>query len=141
MITRVFVDADVLLDVALAREPFVQSSRLVLALLDNAFAMGFVSSNAIANIHYILRKAGGDHNARKFISGIVSYITVISINHSDVVNALKSSFTDFEDALQSFSAHRNLCDCLITRNVGDYRLAEVTVYSPVEFLSLYKELI
>ena len=68
MIKRVFVDADVLLDVALVREPFVESSRLVLALLENTIAM-------------------------VFISGIVSYITVISIDHSDVVYALKSPFT------------------------------------------------
>jgi predicted nucleic acid-binding protein len=141
MIKRVFVDTDVILDVALAREPFVESSKLVLVLLENNIAIGFISSNEVANIYYILRKVGGDQNARKFISEIIKYLTVISIDHSDVINSLRSEFIDFEDSLQHFSAFRNQCDCIVTRNVDDYKHSEVNVYSPIEYLSIYKELL
>jgi predicted nucleic acid-binding protein len=138
---RVFVDTDVLLDLALAREPYLKSSKLVLALLENNIAIGFISSNEVANIYYILRKLGGDQNARKFISEIIRYLTVISIDHADVLNSLKSDFADFEDSLQHFSACRNQCDCIVTRNVDDYKHSEVNVYSPIEFLAIYKELL
>jgi len=141
MIKRVFVDTDVILDVALARVPFVESSKLVLVLLENNIAIGFISSNEVANIYYILRKVGGDQNARKFISEIIKYLTVISIDHSDVLNSLRSEFIDFEDSLQHFSAFRNQCDCIVTRNVDDYKNSEINVYSPIEFLSIYKELL
>jgi predicted nucleic acid-binding protein len=141
MIKRAFVDTDVILDVALAREPFVESSKLVLALLERNIAIGFISSNGIANIYYILRKLGGDNTTRKFISEIVKYLTVLSIDHSDVMSGLKSGFIDFEDSLQYFSAMRNQCDCIITRNVDDYKHSEINVYSPNEFLSIYKELL
>ena len=141
MIKRVFVDTDIILDVALARQPFLESSKLVLALLENYIAIGFLTSNEITNIYYILRKAGGDQNARKFISDIVKYLTVISVEHSDVLDALSSDISDFEDSVQHFAALRNQCDCIVTRNIDDYKNAKITVYSPIDFLSIYNELL
>lgn len=137
MIRRVFVDADVLLDVALAREPFVNHSRQVLALLENSYAAGFLSSNIITNLYYILRKAGGDKKARQFISQIITFLTVITIEHSDVLDALSSQFDDFEDSVQHFAALRNQCDCIVTRNFKDYLHSKLPVYSPIELISLY----
>jgi hypothetical protein len=67
----------------------------------------------------------------------MEYLTVISVDHSDVVAALKSSFSDFEDGLQHFSAMRNQCGCIVTRNSGDYKNSKIAVYSPMELLSLY----
>jgi predicted nucleic acid-binding protein len=139
MIKRVFIDTDVILDVALAREPFLEASRIVLALLENNIAIGYMSSNGVANLYYILRKSGGDENARLFITKLIQYITIISIDHSDIVNGLKSKIPDFEDALQQYSASRNQCDCIVTRNLNDYKNSSIKVYSPIEFLNLYKE--
>jgi len=141
MIKRVFVDTDLILDVALARKPFLESSKLVLALLENYIAIGFITSNEVTNIYYILRKAGGDQNARLFISEIIKYLTVISVEHSDVLNALNSKIIDFEDSVQHYAALRNQCDCIITRNIEDYKLSEILVYTPIDFLNLYKELL
>jgi len=83
MIKRVFVDSDVILDVALARQPFLEGSRMSLSLLENNIALGFLSANCIANIYYLLRKSGGDSKARVFISKLLKYLTVIPINHSN----------------------------------------------------------
>lgn len=139
MIRRVFIDTDVLLDVAFAREPFVKSSRLVLALIENNTVAGFISSNEISNIYYILRKTGGDSLARKFISKIVEYMTVIPIDHSDIIAGLESEFTDFEDSLQHRSALRNQCDCIVTRNVRGYAHSEIAVHSPAELCGMFKK--
>jgi len=139
MIKKVFVDTDIILDLALARKPFLKASHAVLSLLENNIALAYVSSNCIANIYYVLRKAGGDKKAREFITCLLKYLTVISIEHYDVINGLKSNISDFEDALQHYSAVRNQCDCIITRNIEDYKNSMINVYSPIEFLNLYKE--
>jgi len=110
-----------------------------LSLLENNIALGYVSSNCITNLYYVFRKVGGDVNAREFITRLLQYLTVISIEHSDVVNGLKSNIRDLEDALQHYSALRNQCDCIITRNLEDYKNSLINVYSPIEFLNLYKE--
>jgi len=92
--------------------------------------IGNISSNCIANIYYILRKAGGDTNARKFISNVIKYIAVITIDHQNVLEALKSKFSDFEDALQNYSAIENQCEYIITRNIDDYKNSKLKVVLP-----------
>jgi len=138
MIKKVFIDTDVILDVALARDPFFSASKIILAMAENNIIIGAISSNCVANIYYILRKAGGNSQARKFISTIVKYITVITIDHKNVLEALKSKFSDFEDALQHYSAIEHQCEYIITRNIEDYKNAEIPVLLPEEFIGMFQ---
>jgi len=139
MIQRVCIDTDIVLDVALARPPFFAASKIILAMAENNIILGNISSNCIANIYYILRKAGGDINARLFISKLIKYVNVISINHQNVIEALNSSFSDFEDGLQNFSAIENQCGYIITRNIQDYKNSKLKIIPPEEFIKLYQE--
>ncbi|MDZ7795255.1 MAG: PIN domain-containing protein [Spirochaetia bacterium] len=138
MIKKAFIDTDVILDVALARDPFFASSKMILAMAENNIIIGNLSSNCIANIYYILRKSGGDANARKFIKNIVKYIAIITIDHQNVLEALRSKFSDFEDALQYYSAIENQCEYIITRNIEDYKNSKITVVLPEEFIKLFQ---
>lgn len=135
MIRRVFIDSDVILDVALAREPFVAASKMTLAVIENGLTAGFVSANCVANVYYILRKAGGDAKARKFLSGLLKYLSVLPITNANVKDALGSAFADIEDAMQAFCATENACDAIVTRNIADYKKSKLAVYTPSEFLS------
>ena len=137
MIKKVFIDTDIILDVALAREPFFTASKIILAMAENNIIIGNISSNCVANIYYILRKFGGDNKARKFILNIVKYITVIAINHQNVLDSLRSKFSDFEDSLQHSSAVGNQCEYIITRNIEDYKNAEIKVLLPEEFIGMF----
>ena len=49
---------------------------------------------------------------------------------------LDSSFTDFEDALQYFSALAVDADVIVTRNEDDFEHSEIPVYNPSQFLAL-----
>jgi predicted nucleic acid-binding protein len=138
MIKRVFVDSDVLLDVALAREPFAQHSSMVLAIFEQKWCAGVVSSNVVTNVYYVLRKLSSSQQARDFIRDLLQVVEVISVNHNAVVQALDSDFTDFEDAIQHFAALETRCDCIVTRNSADYAKAIIGVYSPGEFVALFE---
>lgn len=134
MIQKVFIDSDVILDVALAREPFVHDSHAVLAYMEQGQAIAHISANSVANIYYILRKLGGDPKARFFIESIMQYLNVIPVDHFAVLNALKSKFIDFEDAIQHFSALHHQCELIITRNLADYKQSNIPVMLPTTFL-------
>jgi predicted nucleic acid-binding protein len=136
VIKKVFIDSDIVLDLALFRAPHVHFSKHVLALAENDLIWGLTSSNCVANIHYILKKARGEADARFFIGQILRYISVLPMDHGMVLEALESDFTDFEDALQYGVAQRNQCDCIVTRNIVDYKTARMDVQSPEEFLRL-----
>ena len=52
-----------------------------------------------------------------------------------VLSALNSGFKDFEDALQHSSAVQDgKIDAIITRNVRHFRLSEIAVLPPDDFL-------
>ena len=52
----------------------------------------------------------------------------------DCRKAVSSNLSDFEDAVMTESAFREEMDCIVTRNLGDYKKSALTVYRPEEFL-------
>jgi len=135
---KVFIDSDIILDIATGREPFFIDSTAVLSLIENGYAIGVISANSITNIYYILRKISTSEKAKKFIKTILKCISIISVEHQDIQNALESKFKDFEDGVQHFCAKRNRCDYIVTRNVKDYVFSDVEVIEPKEFILLFK---
>jgi hypothetical protein len=50
--------------------------------------------------------------------------------------ALNSEFSDFEDAIQYFSALQNEVEVLLTRNLKDYKKAQISVLTAQDFINL-----
>jgi hypothetical protein len=48
--------------------------------------------------------------------------------------AIASRFTDFEDAIQYFTALGSDMDVLVTRNTSDFKQAQLPVNTPEAFL-------
>jgi negative regulator of replication initiation len=58
---------------------------------------------------------------------------VLSVNEKIIKQALHSDFKDFEDAVQYYSAIQNhLVECIITRNVSDFKSSKLPVLKPTE---------
>ncbi len=93
-----------------------------------------VSPISFATVNYLLSKYENPKSAidklRKF--RVISEISII--DEHIVEKALNSSFSDFEDALQYFSATASNCDIIITRNAKDFRQSLLPVMSANEFL-------
>lgn len=62
--------------------------------------------------------------------------TPTAVDHTTIDEALHSEFTDFEDAMQYFSAHRYGADIIITRNKDDFEKSQIPCYEPSEFLDM-----
>ncbi len=68
---------------------------------------------------------------------LMTMMDVLNMNKEVVLQALRSEFKDFEDALQSFTAlHSRIIDAIITRNIKDYTRSEIGVLTPESFLKL-----
>jgi predicted nucleic acid-binding protein len=57
-------------------------------------------------------------------------------NDKIIQKALESGFSDFEDAVQYYTAAENKMDYIITRNTGDYRKSIIKVYTPSQYLKM-----
>jgi hypothetical protein len=48
--------------------------------------------------------------------------------------AMASDFSDFEDAIQYYTALENEVDAIITRNLNDFKTSKLPVFTAKEFL-------
>ena len=132
---NVFIDTNILVDVFANRKPFVENSLKIYNLCIKRKIKLFTSSNTITTIHYILKKTISEDKARVAIEHIVEYAEIIPVDITIIRKSLKSNHKDFEDAMQIVAAESiSDMDCIVTRDLKDYKNAQIDVLTPDEFL-------
>ncbi len=135
---KALLDADVLVDVALDRDPFIEQSGRVVEWCQQTPHSAVVAWHTISNLYYVLRAARSDTKARAFIVDVLHFAIVASGGNSAVEHALRLGMSDFEDALQVAAGYTVNVGAIVTRNLRDYRNAPVPVYAPDEFVALVR---
>lgn len=128
---RILIDSDVLLDVALAREPHVDNSVAVLKWVQEG-GQAAVAWHSLTNCSYLLK--GG----RPFLDKLLKLVEVATVGTADALIALCLPMADVEDAFQSAAALAWKADYVVTRNLPDYRNSPVPAISPTAFLKRLK---
>jgi len=133
---RLLVDTNVVLDVLMHRAEFFDASYDVLKLSAFNKAEVLITANAITDIYYILQRATKDHaRSKEAIVKLLELVTIADVLASDVMNALFSKITDFEDALVRAIAKRVKADYIVTRNTKDFHNSPVPAIDPRDFLA------
>ena len=87
-----------------------------------------------SNLNYILTRQYSTDQARKKLLKFKTLVSVLAVTDKVVELALSSEFKDFEDGLQYFTAIENNLKIVLTRNLKDYKTAEITVMTAEQFL-------
>ena len=132
----VLVDTNVVLDVLLAREPFVQSSANVMRLCEAGEIRGILSALSIPNLVYIMRKQLEPSDIERVIGVLDVTFEIADLEAKDLRCAAALGFDDYEDAIQSATASRLGASCIVTRNVNDFEKSKVPAITPARFLQL-----
>ncbi|MDX1940525.1 MAG: PIN domain-containing protein [Saprospiraceae bacterium] len=135
---KVFVDTNIVLDWIGARAPFYEYARGLFKKAEKKELIVLLSTMSFITIEYILRKEIGKEKALKTLVGVRTITTVCDNGQKEIDLALLSDFKDFEDAFQYYTAKNNHADVLITRNVKDFKNAEIPVMTAEEYLKLSK---
>ena len=131
------VDAKVVLDVFLRRDPFFLDSLKVLAVCGDGKAQGILAPHSVTNIWYILRKEYSQERRRELLLALLVCFDVISLNKKKLVHGLcRRDFLDFEDCLQEECACSVSADYIVTRDKGDYTASRTKVLSPEELVKV-----
>lgn len=125
---KILIDTDVLLDVALAREPHLAASAEVLRWAES-HGTAAVSWHSLPNCAYLLKKGG-----RPFLERLVRIVQVAPVGTPDARRALQLPMADLEDAFQAASALAWQADFIITRNLRHYGNSPVSALTPAAFL-------
>ncbi|MFP4564400.1 MAG: PIN domain-containing protein [Spirochaetia bacterium] len=133
---KVLLDLNIILDFLNKRHDHVSAVK-VFDLCIKKSLKGYMCSHEITTLSYFLDK---EHYSRpkfkKFLLSILDNFTVVPAIETVFRKALNSEIDDFEDAVIDESAQKEKVDCIITRNLNDFKKSKVPAYTAGEFLAL-----
>ncbi|WP_254562563.1 PIN domain-containing protein [Dyadobacter diqingensis] len=134
---NVLIDTDVILDFFFDRQPFSEDAAKILALCESGEIKGFVTPVIYSNAYDILRKTASHQFVVDQLKQLFYITDVLAMDKAVVLQALNSTFSDFEDSLQNFAAvDYGGINAVITRNVKDYKSSTIAVLTPQSFLNI-----
>ncbi len=133
--TDLFIDTDVIIDFLIDRKPHSREAAIIFTLIDNKKMRGYASSLTFSNLYYILRKLESHNKVIAKLDSLSKMVNILRVDEQIIKNAISSSFPDFEDTIQYFSAlDSKKIDVIITRNTKDYKNPGIPVMTPGDFL-------
>lgn len=133
--SRIFLDTNVILDLLGERVPFFDSIAKVATLADQKKLTLIVSPLSFTTIDYVLNKYETSESVLNKLRKFKIICEVCEVNEETIDKALNSSFKNFEDALQYFSALQSNCSMIITRNGKDFKHSRIPIMTAEEYLS------
>ncbi|WP_310393529.1 PIN domain-containing protein [Hymenobacter sp.] len=134
---RFLLDTNVVLDFLIRREPFAAVAADLFQLAEEGRVKLHVSSLSFSHVFYLLRKSVGTTTTRSLLVDLSEVVAVALVDSRMVNDALRSSFPDFEDAVQYFAA-ADIPDlaAIVTRDPKGFAAGQLPVLSPAEALRL-----
>lgn len=132
---RVLLDTNVVLDVLLKREPWVNDSAAAWRASDEGRIIGHITATTLTDIFYVSRRLAGIEVARKAVRTCLDAFEVCAVDREALERAEAMSGHDFEDDLQIACAVIANLDAIITRNKDDFEESPTRTLSPSELLA------
>lgn len=132
---RILVDTNVVLDVLLARQPFVDRSAEVFGWIERSRVEGLLCATTITTIDYLLSQAMPRPAARPILRKLMDLFEIAPVNRAVLEGAFQSKIADFEDAVLEQAGRLAGAEMIVTRNQPDFRHACLKVLGPDEFLA------
>lgn len=134
---KLLCDTNVLLDVALHREPFFQASSLALSSCEDESVVGLVSDTSLTDLFYIIHHAVHDNETSyQALEAVLEIFDSVSPAPEDIRLAISRRHRDFEDCLLAMIAEREHCDYVLTRNIKDFEGYSFKAISPEDFVNM-----
>lgn len=131
---KVLLDTNIVIDVALKRQPFYPASLRVLALAYQGTIEAFISASTVTDIYYLVSKARGHNATLDFLRIITPSCQIATVDQQVIAKALTSSLKDFEDAVQYETAVAAQLDAIMTRNPNDFPSQDLQILTPEALL-------
>ncbi|MCY3850368.1 MAG: PIN domain-containing protein [Acidimicrobiaceae bacterium] len=129
------LDTDVLIDVALDRQPYSEPASELLDRIERGNKRAFIAWRTVSNFYYLVASSSGGSSARDFLVELTGFVSVAVTDTEAVRFAAALPMSDFEDALQIAAAQACGARHIVTRNVKDYMRSPIPAITPQEALS------
>jgi predicted nucleic acid-binding protein len=134
MVSKVYIDTNILVDVICQRENFIAAATL-LEMAKRGEIQVFVNNITIANTIYICRKSVGKEKILLMLKSLMRFVKIAPCGQTEAMMAFKTDCPDFEDALQYYSAVSIKADVIITRDAKHFTFSQVPTMTALEYLT------
>lgn len=131
---KVFIDLNVVLDVVLNRQPWIEESRQVWDAHLAGSIHGYLAATEITNLFYIVRRLAAESTARSAVGICLSTFSMAPVDLQILQAADRHPGTDFEDNVCIACAEEMGADWIVTRDPLGFSQSSVPAISPEEFL-------
>lgn len=134
---RVIVDTNVVLDVLLARKPFVSAAVQLFGLIERGQVEGMLCATSVTTLDYLLTQSLPRAACRETLRRLLRLFEIAPVTRAVIEEALQSRMTDFEDAVVEQAGRLAGAEAVITRDMRDFRQSAIKTLSPGELLSSF----
>jgi predicted nucleic acid-binding protein len=131
---KVLLDTNIIVDIALERQPFFSNSEAILSFVELEQIEGYISASSFGDLYYIIRREKGRDLTTEFLRHIASLCQIATVDSTVINMALNSNFKDFEDDIQYSTAVQNNLGAIVTRNPRDYPVTTPRILTPEQLI-------
>ena len=132
---KVFIDTNIVLDLLLQRRNFLINAEKIFSLAYKGKIVLYFSAVSFVSVTYYLGKHT-NKDIKAILEDLCKIVKILPFNQHIIENTLHSNFKDIEDGYQYFTAKENNIRIMITRNVKDFLVDDISVVTPEEFLMI-----
>jgi len=132
------IDTCVILDAVMERTGFCDDAKRILELVADGEVSGLITVKSLMDLHYVIKHINNnEQETRDILKNILIVLRLVDSCSKDAIVALNSSVNDYEDALMCETAVSIGADCIVTRNLKDYKKSSIKAISPKDFLQKF----
>ncbi|MDR1884343.1 MAG: PIN domain-containing protein [Prevotella sp.] len=135
---KFLIDTNIIIELLAKRESFYRDTQNLFTLADGAGTrfQFYISALSFANAQYILSKYLNQDEIRENLIKFKPFVRVLPLDDKILELALASDFSNFEDAIQYYTALEHELDIIVTRNKKDFKTSDLPVLSAGELWKL-----
>ena len=135
---KIFIDTNIALDLLFERPKFFNLAKAVFTMANRERITLYFSALSFGTVTYFLEQKFNKEQTKYKLKEFAKIVKILPFNQRIIENALYSSFKDIEDGYQYFTAKEYGIPIVVTRNVKDFVVDDISVLTPEQFLSIYR---
>ena len=135
---KILLDTNVVLDVLLAREPFVDLAREIFILIENGEIEGYLCATSVTTLHYLIGRESNKKEANEIIEKLLTLFEVSPVTKKILYDASINNGLDYEDSVIYTSAFYSEIDIIVTRDKRGFKESKISTLNPKEFLAFFE---
>ena len=137
---NIYLDTDVIIDFLVDNPKHAENMARLFTYADQGKLVIHIAALSFSNIYYVTRKFVGKTRSLELLHRLDKLVNILPVDEQIIRQALVAGFSDFEDAIQNYTAKQlKEIRTIVTRNTRDYAKSDLAIHTPESYLKLFEQ--